>query len=183
MTEEWKTLSCNNKYEISNFGNIRNKKTKKIIKQQNKKGYMQIGLRDGEKKNWYIVHRLVATEYLNVDNFKKMPYEKNIDTNKLVINHKDENKLNNRVDNLEWCTYSYNINYGSRNKKMSTKISKKVIQYDLNNNYIKKWNSMLEIQRELGIWHSRIGKCCRNIVKSVDGYIWRYESEVVNNDQ
>lgn len=181
MKEVWKILNCNNNYEISNLGNIRNKKGK-IIKQQNKKGYMQIGLRDGKAKKWYIVNRLVAIEFLDKNDFKKMPYENEIDMNKLTVNHKDENKLNNNVNNLEWCTYSYNINYGNRNKKVSKKKSKRIIQYDLNGNFIKQWNSMLEIQRELGIWHSRIGKCCRNITKNVNGYIWKYESEAMPND-
>ena len=179
--EKWKILSCNENYEISNLGNIRNKK-KQIIKQQNKKGYMQVGLRDGEKKKWYIVHRLVAIEFLNKKSYKKMGYEKEVDTNKLVVNHIDENKINNKVKNLEWCTYSYNINYGKRNKKVSEKKSKKIIQYDLNGNFIKEWDNMLEIQRKLGIWHSRIGKCCRKITKNVDGYVWRYKHEVMIND-
>lgn len=179
MIEKWKVLYCNSNYEISNLGNIRNKKGQ-IIKQQNKKGYMQIGLRNGKEKKWYITHRLIAEAFISdKTTFKSMPYEDRtkISLDDLQINHKDENTLNNNVDNLEWCTCSYNINYGNRNKKMSKKISKKIIQYDLDNNLIKEWISMLEIQRELGIWHSRIGKCCRGITKSVNGYIWKYEGE------
>lgn len=180
MIEKWKILKSNNNYEISNFGNVRNKRGK-TIKQQNKNGYMQVGLRNGKTKKWYAVHRLVAIEFLNIKNFKKMPYENDTSIKKLTINHKDENKLNNNVENLEWCTYSYNINYGNRNKKVAKKRSKSIIQYDLNNNFIKEWESIREIERKLGIWHSRISKCCRNITNNVDGYVWKYKSEVMPN--
>lgn len=73
-------------------------------------------------------------------------------------------------------------NFGNvRNKKVAKKRSKSIIQYDLNNNFIKEWESIREIERKLGIWHSRISKCCRNITNNVDGYVWKYKSEVMPN--
>jgi hypothetical protein len=83
----------------------------RILKQQiTKKGYLKAYLiKDGKSKT-FASHRIIALTFIpNPDNYK-------------FINHKDENKVNNRVDNLEWCTQSYNINYGTRNKKVSEKL-------------------------------------------------------------
>lgn len=84
--------------------------------------------RTGKRKS-YILHRLVAKAFLpNPNNYP-------------VINHKDENTHNNRVDNLEWCTQKYNINYGTRTQKAKEKQARKVYQFDLNGNLIKEWLS------------------------------------------
>lgn len=88
-------------YQISDTGIVVNKKTGRELKQQEKKGYMNVSLfKNGKKKN-KLVHRLVAEAF--IENVKNYPQ----------INHKNENTYDNRVDNLEWCTQRYNNNYGT----------------------------------------------------------------------
>ena len=158
------------------------RKEKILKKQKNKLKYEHARIsKDGKTYN-ISIHKVVAETFLNKKNFKSMPYEDRtkIDLNKLVVNHKDENPSNNRVDNLEWCTQCYNINYGTRNIKASKKMinfekySVKVNQYDLDDNFIKTWNSMKEIERTLGFSRGGISKCCRGIYKQAKGYKWKY---------
>lgn len=105
-------------YQVSNLGNVKNVKTGKPLKHFVVGGYYHVGLgRKGVPNKHYLVHRLVAEAFLpNPNNYP-------------IINHKDENKLNNYVhvspdgsvdqekSNLEWCTFSYNLTYGSRKPK------------------------------------------------------------------
>lgn len=88
----------------------------------------------------------------------------NID-NLLEVNHKDKNKKNNKFNNLEWCNCNYNINYS---------LSKKVIQYDIQNNYIKTWDSIAQIVRENNFSSTFISRCCKNKCKTAYGYKWEY---------
>ena len=93
-------------YQISDTGIVINKKTGRELKQQKKKGYMNVSLfKNGLKKN-KLVHRLVAEAF--IENIKNYPQ----------INHKDEDTLNNMVNNLEWCTAKYNSNYGTHKDKV-----------------------------------------------------------------
>lgn len=97
------------RYEISNLGNIRNYKTKRLLSPRpNKDGYLRIGLRQlkSRKIYTYFIHRLVAFAFLE-----------NKDPKKSQINHIDNNRQNNRIDNLEWCTPSYNTKYSFLHKK------------------------------------------------------------------
>ena len=108
------------------------------------------------------IHKLVAETFLNNPNGYK------------YINHKDENTLNNNVENLEWCSAKYNANYGNRNKKIADKLSKKINQYDLDNNFIKTWNSSMEIERTIGIDQSNVCLCCNGKRDTVGGFKWKY---------
>ena len=100
-------------YQISNYGNVKSLNYKKTGKdgllkpQYDSDGYCQVSLYKHHKGKSFPIHRLVAEHFIdNPDNL----YE---------VNHKDENKLNNCVDNLEWCSHEYNCNYGTRNKRHS----------------------------------------------------------------
>lgn len=145
-------------YLISSGGRVFNQKTHQYLKPSKKSnGYYHVCLCYGERKD-YLVHRLVAEYFIpNPLNFPQ-------------VNHKDENKLNNSVDNLEWCTSKYNVNYG----KGSTARNQRVIQYDMNGNAIKIWNSIKEASEALNIKYQGISRCCRNMRKSTGGYIWTY---------
>lgn len=96
-----KTIKGYKNYQISDTGIVINKKTGRELKQQEKKGYMNVSLfKNGMKKD-KLVHRLVAEAFIeNINNYPQ-------------VNHKDEDTLNNMVENLEWCTQKYNNNYGT----------------------------------------------------------------------
>ena len=103
-------------YEISNTGKIRNMNTNKELKTQDKKGYNKVSLHIGKNRKRKAIHVMVAEMFLDKNDFKYAPSEKkeDIDINKLQVNHKDGNKKNNNVDNLEWCTSTYNIEHSYR---------------------------------------------------------------------
>jgi hypothetical protein len=87
----WKDVECNNNYEVSNTGYVRNKTSKHILSfRPHNRGYSRVAIGRKDK----LVHRLVAIAF--IDN----PYDK------YTVNHKDGNKSNNNIDNLEWATYS-----------------------------------------------------------------------------
>lgn len=157
-------------YEVSNKGevyslNYNNSGNRQILKTAiTKKGYVLVCL----STRYMLVHRLVAMAFIpNPNNYP-------------IINHKDENKQNNNVENLEWCTYKYNRNYGHANEKLSALntngvLSKPVLQYDRNGNFIKEWQSMKEVQRVLGLHTGSISLCCRGSKKysHVGGFLWK----------
>ena len=143
-------------------------KEKKLMPHKDTKGYLQVGLRNDNGKRHFIVHRLVAYAFIpNPNNLSQ-------------INHKDEDKTNNCVDNLEWCNNRYNSNYGTRNKRMANTLKgkrkpwfqKKVEQLDLNNNHIRYFESFRDAKEETGATH--ISHVCRGILKTSGGYKWRY---------
>ena len=143
-------------YQVSNLGNVKSLITGKILSPGiDKGGYLKVSLyKSGEYKK-LLVHRLVAIAFIpNPSNYPE-------------VNHKDENKQNNCVDNLEWCTSQYNREYS---------FAKQVGQFDLNGNLIKVWPSTREVARQLGYYQSSISDCCRGYrnCRTMYGYIWRY---------
>lgn len=176
MKEIWKNLNWCPNYKISNLGNVmstigysgRHKVyyyRERIIKQRlDKYGYCIVHIRD--KRNninkMCKVHRLVAETFLPNVNFYSQ------------VNHKDENKLNNCVNNLEWCDVKYNTNYGTRTKRISEKESVKVSQFDLNNNFMHTYNSLKEASLKTNTNQSGISMCVKGKYKSSNGFIWRY---------
>ena len=132
---------------------------------QNRRGYLRITLFNKNGRRQCFVHRLVAQAFIN--NAKNLP----------AINHKDENKLNNCVDNLEWCDKKYNNNYGKCKDKHAKTVSKPINQYDLQDNFIKQWNSMKEASETLKLSRGNICLCCEGIRNKTGGYRWRYLNE------
>ena len=120
MEEIWKSIQEYNIYEVSNFGNVRNKITNKQLYYSNSNnGYLRVGLFKNHKRTMYSIHRLVAEAFIpNIHN-------------KPCINHKDCDKKNNRVDNLEWCTYKENNSY--KNHNLKRKLSSAL--FELRKNY------------------------------------------------
>ena len=102
MKEVWKDIKgYENLYEISNFGNVRNK-NKQIKKQYDNKGYLCVELYKKNKRKHFRIHRLVMMTFNDNSNHK------------LDINHIDGNKYNNKIDNLEWCTRKENLDHAVR---------------------------------------------------------------------
>jgi hypothetical protein len=157
----------NGLYEISSLGRIKSlyyEKEKILKPSKNNKGYLFIYLyKDKDRKHFYI-HRLVAETFIKNPN------------NSPCVNHKDENPLNNNLENLEWCSHLYNMTYGTIVKRRSTKKKKAVNQYDKTNNFIKEWESAIDIERVTGIAQGSIIRCCRRKQKTAGGYIWKYKN-------
>lgn len=145
-------------YAIDKYGNIWSYRKNMFLKPFLARGYHKVRLyKDGSSKQ-FLVHRLVAKAF--IPNPHKLPQ----------INHKDENKKNNFVDNLEWCDTKYNINYGSHNRNVSKKHCKKVYCVELNTTF----ESAKEAAEKLGIFKSNIAKCCKGKYKTTGGYHWKY---------
>jgi len=150
------------KYEVSNLGRVRNMKTGKILKPQpDKNGYLKHHLSEHNKQKHLFLHRIIATTF--IDNPEGKP----------CVNHIDENKLNNDLSNLEWCTVRENNIHGTRTKRAAEKLSQKVIQLDLNDNVLNEFESMKQAERETGVFASHIGASCNGKRKSAGGYKWR----------
>ena len=163
MEEVWKDIDeYEGLYQVSNYGRIKSlKKGKEIIlkSRKDKDGYSQVGLWKNGSKKQKTVHRLVALHFIPND-----------DLFKTEINHKDENKENNNINNLEWTDHITNINYGNRNKKLS----KEVKQFSLDGAFIQSFPSTKEIQRQLGYYGSAISECCNGKRKTAYGFRWEY---------
>lgn len=175
MKEIWKNIKDFNNYEINNYGVIRIKKNKKMLKYQiDKDGYYKVNLWRKGKCKCFRVSRLVAQTFIHNPN------------NLPVVNHKDENKQNNCVDNLEWCTIAYNNAYGTkgkrggekqRNKLRYTKSNRKVIQYDLKDNIVDTYKSIMTVAKKLNVDGTHITDVCKGRRKTAYGYKWRYIDE------
>lgn len=158
-------------YQISNFGRVKSlidthgniRKTEKILKEINTRhGYKTYSLYKNKKSKRILTHRLVADAFIPNPN------------NYVEVNHKDENKANNSVDNLEWCTRKYNCNYGTAAERTAEKTSMPVYQYDKNFNLIKKWNRTSECEKH-GYKHQGIQASCKGRRMTHKGFIWSYK--------
>ena len=166
--EVWKDVSgYEGLYQVSNKGRVKSLKfgKERIMKPcNNGRGYLFILLCKNGNRKKNKVHRLVAKAFLsNLDNLPE-------------VNHKDENKTNNCVENLEWCDSKYNINYGSHNQRSGEKRSKPVFQYSKDGEFVRKWKSTKDVERNLGYAHTNISSCCLGKRKSAYGFIWKYKN-------
>ena len=149
-------------YEVSNLGKVRNMKTGKILKTSlNNNGYLGLRLCGHDKRKYLLLHRIIAIAF--IDNHEEKP----------CVNHIDENKLNNDLSNLEWCTERENSIHGTRTKRVAEKLSQKVIQLDLNDNVLSEFESMHQAERETGVALSSISSCCNGKRKSAGGFKWK----------
>lgn len=172
MVEIWSDIEgYENLYQVSNLGRVKalgngicNSKEKILKATKHSCGYLRICLHKYGKAKYYFTHRLVALAFL------PNPY------NLPQVNHKDEDKTNNRVDNLDWCSADYNMNYGTRNIRSAEsntnhpKKSKKVLCIETGKIY----PSTHQVERELGFNYSTISKVCNGKYKTAYGFHWRY---------
>lgn len=166
-------------YQVSNFGNVKSldridargwhRRGEYKRKSKSKTGYLIVGLFKDGIETKHQVHRLVATTFL--ENHKGYPQ----------VNHKDEDKCNNNVNNLEWCDNDYNmkytmarhdrfwVHYGPRKRK------RKIAQFTIDGTHIKTWKSVIDIQKTIGLRASNIWVACNNKNRhKSQGYIWKF---------
>ena len=166
--EQWKEVfGYDTLYEVSNLGRVRTrynrftgyaKEYTYLEPIDNGNGYLRFNwFLNGKQKTVYL-HRLVADAFLDNPN------------NYVEVNHKDENKLNNTVDNLEWCDHNYNCTYGTRNKRIGESFVLKVKCIETGIIY----NSLKEAAEQMNVVQSAINNCLKGRSKTCCGYKWEY---------
>ena len=185
MEEIWKDIEgYEGLYQVSNLGRVRSlgrdivRRTRygtmapyhingKVLKPLHSQGdycYVHLFDKDGASIN-HKVHRLVAKAFVpNPDNLNE-------------VNHIDEDKDNNRADNLEWCKHADNCNYGTRNERSKTKRSKPVQQLDADGNVVAEYPSTIEAERVTGTNRYQIRMCCNGKYKTAGGYRWKFKEQ------
>lgn len=198
MEEIWCDISgYKGLYQVSTLGRVRSldriiydqgrhwSQNGKILKASSQKsGYLFVTLSKAGKAKQYRVHRLVAQAFIpNLNGWQQ-------------VNHKDEDVTNNKVENLEWCTAKYNLNYGNHNQKMAKtlkqpkyqkiaiengrKASTPVLKFTLDGKFLEKYSSQVEAAKNNNIRQGSVSNCCRGKAKQVKGYIYKYLKEHEN---
>ena len=164
MKEIWRDIEgYAGKYQISNLGNVKSLKRNMILKANEYGEYNYVVLYKRGKGKIKNIHRLVAESF--IENPRGLE----------CVNHKDENKRNNVVSNLEWCNKKYNCNYGKRNEKMSKSKSKyKIIQKSKKGESVKIWQNIWELEHDTSYNKWVIRQCCKGKCKTAYGYKWEY---------
>ena len=141
-------------YAVTSCGKVWGYKRKRFLSPRLHGGYLRVALsKNGVTEDFY-VQRIVAETY--IPNPNNLPQ----------VNHKDENKENNCVKNLEWCDAEYNINYGTRNAR----VAKNVRCVELNKTY----NSITEAAHDVKVTVQLISACLRGLKKTAGKYHWEY---------
>lgn len=154
--EAWKdVVGYEGLYKVSNLGRVLDVEKGKIRKLvRDKDGYFQLGLMKNGKRFYQKVHRLVAEAF--IENPNSLP----------IVNHKNEDKSDNRPENLEWCTAAYNNSYGSRVRS--------VLQFDLCGHFVKKYSSINEAARKNKMDAKTLYRWCQKIGGVGHGYKWYF---------
>ena len=162
MIEQWKQVDDFPNYEVSNQGQVRNKKTQKILKQFLHNNYAYCGLYNNSIPKQVLIHRLVAMAFVPLENEQYQDYS---------VDHIDNNRLNNKADNLQWLKQKDNLekSYEVGNQK---KKKRRVYQYK-DGLLINEYESVNEAFRQTAIRH--ISEAARGVRASAGGYVWSYE--------
>lgn len=186
--ENWRTIEgTNGNYSVSDLGNVRRNEhytevtpgnfshyKERLLKPTTESsGYLVVKLQIGNKSVPKKIHRLVAETF--IPNPNDLP----------CVNHKDENRTNNCLNNLEWCTYKENANHGTRNQRLRMISGIRVAQYTLDGTLIKIWNSISEAANYFGCKStSAIRRVCKKEKgrRSYKGFIWRYAEQKIVGD-
>lgn len=172
MTEIWKDIAgYEGLYQVSNLGRIRNNSF--VLKPSTQLGYNYVGLWKDNKCKRFRVHRLVAQAF--IPNPLNLPQ----------INHKDEDKTNNCIDNLEWCTQKYNNSYGTKTKKQlqtykehnTSNAEKEVVMLSLGGEIVNVYKSLSEASRQTGLSLGNLSEVCNKKPHrlTLGGYKWEFK--------
>lgn len=167
----WKDIEFNDNYEVSDTGLVRRKDNQNILKGCIASGYRSVKLTfKNSKQQRFYVHRLVAMHFIP-----------NSDKKKTFVNHKDGNKLNNKIDNLEWVSprennlhYFQKIQKEKRERKNNGK-SIPIIQYSLDGKEIARFPSMNKAKQTTGISLVQIARCVHGEINQANGYIFKQQ--------
>lgn len=183
--EEWRDIvGYEGLYQVSNLGRVkvlpRIKRTpsttflseeKIVVPKIDKGGYLRVALCRDKGMRRFLVHRLVATSFFG-------------DNPHMTVNHKDENKTNNSVENLEYLTRAENVKYGTGIKRSAMarvdnpNVRKTPVkQYTLDGVFIKRYISINQAKRENNFKKENISLCCLHRRKTSNGFIWRYDGD------
>lgn len=160
--EEWRVVLEYDRYEVNRYGEIRHRVRKQVLKPRpNPSGYLYVNFNiEGHRQN-FAVHRVVANAFIPNPNYKP------------EVNHKDLNKNNNFVENLEWVDSSENKNHFHQTKT-STTLGKEVDQFSKSGVFIKRYKTVTEAAREVGCVVGAISNCCLGRTKTSMGYKWSF---------
>lgn len=171
--ERWKDIpGYEGRYRVSDFGHVYSIAKKKVMQPERIWcGYERVGLVRDKHTKHMLVHRLVADAFvMNPDGYTE-------------VNHIDEDKTNNRADNLEWCSRTYNMTYGTIQTRRTEKLvndprqSTPVLQIDSEGTVINEFPSLNEASRQTGINVGNICSCCQGKSKTANGYCWKYKGD------
>jgi hypothetical protein len=176
MEEVWEDIPNFKGYQASNLGDIRSisfrrtKKIKNLSKFSSKNGYLRVKITINGMGKSYSVHRLVAATFLG-------------ESKELEINHKDGDKTNNKIENLEYCTRSENMLHAYRNGLKVAPSGKnhnkaKGVCQIKNNKIIRYYDYMSEVDN-YGFSHSKVCLCCQGKRNKHKGYMWKYIGDEV----
>ena len=168
--EEWKEIEgFEGRYAVNKKGEVLSLLRGRIMKTNSSQRYERTCLRDSNnKKRMVSIHRAVAIAFIPNP------------LNKPAVNHKNGNRLDNNVDNLEWVTYRENsqhaVDTGLMFSPKNDSKSKAVDMFTKDGVFIKTFPSTMQVQRDLGIYHANISRVCKQHPKynTAHGYIWRY---------
>lgn len=167
MEEIWRDIEgFEGLYQVSNLGRVKSSYTNRILKGcKDTDGYLYAGLYKNNIRCCKKIHRLVAQAFIpNAEN-------------KPQVNHIDENKTNNNINNLEWMTAKENTNHGTRTERMAKMRSIPIIAINLKNGESTDFCSAKECARQLGLDPSNIAKVLKGRYKQTSGYTFKYKEE------
>lgn len=182
--EIWKDIKgYEGLYQVSNYGKIKSlsrhiiringnyliDKDKLLKQKKNPKGYVSVSLCKKGVIKYRMIHRLVAEAFIpNPNNYP-------------CVNHKNENKVDNRLENLEWCSYTYNNEYNNRAKKVGVIKSKPIYHFTVGGDFINIYKNSYEAEKETNISRRTIIRCCKKEKNNYKNHVFLYETEVVGN--
>lgn len=168
MEEVWKDIEdYEGLYQVSSFGRVKRIKSDRVLTGcKNTGGYIQVHLSKNNVVSNKLIHRLVAGAFIPKSE------------NKPQVNHIDEDKTNNRVDNLEWSTAKDNLNHGTRNERSSKTKSIPIIAINLKSGDVEEFYGTNECARQLRLNHSHITSVLKGRYKQTGGYTFKYKEDI-----